>query len=175
MATKNQPVKEARLGRIKAVIWKNPGSNGNGPLFNTTLARLYKESESDTWKESGEPTNFFRNGNAPFSAIRQAGHHVQQGIRKPDGCGPVASQSIMIGGQLSSSGNGRCAIRVCSTRLRAMFMIRVASHKSSERGIELMATALALLSEESVTCFVKAKPVRASGRQLLCHLRRSSS
>ncbi len=52
MATKNQPVKEVRLGRIKAVIWKNPGPNGNGPLFNTTLARLYKEPESDTWKES---------------------------------------------------------------------------------------------------------------------------
>jgi hypothetical protein len=52
MATKNQPVKEVRLGRIKAVIWKNPGSNGNGPLFNTTLARLYKDPESDNWKES---------------------------------------------------------------------------------------------------------------------------
>ena len=48
MATNNQPVKEVRLGRIKAVIWKNPGSNGNGPLLNTTLARLYKEPESDT-------------------------------------------------------------------------------------------------------------------------------
>ncbi len=45
-------VKEVRLGRIKAVIWKNPGSNGNGPLLNTTLARLYKDPESDTWKES---------------------------------------------------------------------------------------------------------------------------
>ena len=52
MATKNQPVKEVRLGRIKAVIWKNPGSNGNGPLLNTTLARLYKDPESDNWKES---------------------------------------------------------------------------------------------------------------------------
>ena len=56
MATKNQPVKEVRLGRIKAVIWKNPGSNGNGPLLNTTLARLYKEPESDTWKETPPPT-----------------------------------------------------------------------------------------------------------------------
>ncbi len=52
MATKNQPVKEIRFGRIKAVIWKNPGSNGNGPMFNTTLARLYKDPESDAWKET---------------------------------------------------------------------------------------------------------------------------
>ena len=46
MATKNQPVKEIRFGRIKAVIWRNPGTNGNGPMFNTTLARLYKDPES---------------------------------------------------------------------------------------------------------------------------------
>ena len=52
MATKNQPVKEIRFGRIKAVIWKNPGSNGNGPMFNTTLARLYKDPEADAWKET---------------------------------------------------------------------------------------------------------------------------
>ena len=52
MATKNQPVKEIRFGRIKAVIWKNPGSNGNGPTFDTTLARLYKDPESDAWKET---------------------------------------------------------------------------------------------------------------------------
>ena len=39
MATKNQPVKEVRLGRIKAVIWKNPGSNGNGLLFNTRIGK----------------------------------------------------------------------------------------------------------------------------------------
>ena len=52
MATKNQPVKEIRFGRIKAVIWKNPGSNGNGPMFNTTLARLYKDPQADEWKET---------------------------------------------------------------------------------------------------------------------------
>jgi hypothetical protein len=48
MATKKQPVKEVRLGRIKAVIWKNSGPNGNGPLSNKTLARLYKDPELDT-------------------------------------------------------------------------------------------------------------------------------
>ena len=31
---------------------EEPASNGYGPLFNTTLARLYKESESGSWKES---------------------------------------------------------------------------------------------------------------------------
>jgi len=52
MATKNQPVKEIRFGRIKAGIWKNPGSNGSGPMFNTTLARLYKDPDDDAWKET---------------------------------------------------------------------------------------------------------------------------
>ena len=45
-------LKEIRFGRIKAVIWKNSGTNGNGPMFNTTLARLYKDPEADTWKET---------------------------------------------------------------------------------------------------------------------------
>ena len=52
MATKNQPVKEIRFGRIKAVNWKNSGSNGNGPMLNTKLARLYKDPEDDAWKET---------------------------------------------------------------------------------------------------------------------------
>ena len=43
----NQPANELRYGRIKAVIWKNAGPNGNGPTFSTTIVRLYKDPESD--------------------------------------------------------------------------------------------------------------------------------
>ncbi len=45
-------MKEIRFGRIKAVIWRNPGTGGNGPMFNTTLARLYKGPEEAAWKET---------------------------------------------------------------------------------------------------------------------------
>ena len=48
----NQPAHELRYGRIKAVIWKNAGPNGNGPTFSTTLVRLYKDPESDEWRET---------------------------------------------------------------------------------------------------------------------------
>jgi len=52
MPEKNQPVKELRFGRVKAVIWKNPGSNGNPAMYNTTIARLYKDPETDKWKDT---------------------------------------------------------------------------------------------------------------------------
>ncbi len=51
MATKNQPVNKIRFGRIRAVIWRNPGAGDNGPTVNTRLARLYDAPEADGWKE----------------------------------------------------------------------------------------------------------------------------
>ena len=42
MAEKNQPARVIRFGRIKAVVWKNEGADGNHALYNTTVARLYK-------------------------------------------------------------------------------------------------------------------------------------
>ena len=52
MAEKNQPARIVRFGRIKAVVWKNEGTNGNPVMYNTTVARLYKDPDSDTWKDS---------------------------------------------------------------------------------------------------------------------------
>jgi len=43
---KDKPVKELRLGAIKAAVWSN--ATANGTRFNVTFARLYKDG--DEWK-----------------------------------------------------------------------------------------------------------------------------
>ncbi len=45
----NPPVFTVRHRAIKAVVWRN--ETENGPMFNTTMSRSYKDGE--TWKESG--------------------------------------------------------------------------------------------------------------------------
>ena len=45
----NRPTYEARLGRVKAVVWPNQTSQG-AVRHNVTFARLYKDG--DQWKES---------------------------------------------------------------------------------------------------------------------------
>ena len=44
----NAPVFSARHRALKAAVWRN--ETENGPMFNTTLSRSYKDGE--TWKES---------------------------------------------------------------------------------------------------------------------------
>jgi hypothetical protein len=44
----NRPAFEARLGRIKAVAWRNLGESG--PWFSVVFSRLYKDG--DEWKQS---------------------------------------------------------------------------------------------------------------------------
>lgn len=44
----NRPANELRFGSIKVVIWQN--ESRNGPMYNVTVSRLYREGE--TWKES---------------------------------------------------------------------------------------------------------------------------
>jgi hypothetical protein len=44
----NKPSHVVRYGGIKAVIWQNQTSNG--PMYNVTVARTYKDGEE--WKES---------------------------------------------------------------------------------------------------------------------------
>jgi hypothetical protein len=46
--TRNKPVHEIRLGRIRAAIWEN--STDNGTRHNVTVTRLYKDG--DRWKDS---------------------------------------------------------------------------------------------------------------------------
>jgi hypothetical protein len=46
--TKQRPVHEIRLGRIRAAIWAN--QNDNGTWYNVTLSRSYKDG--DDWRSS---------------------------------------------------------------------------------------------------------------------------
>ena len=52
MADKNQQARVVRFGRIKAVIWKNEGTNGGPVMYNATVSRIYKDPATDTWKDS---------------------------------------------------------------------------------------------------------------------------
>jgi hypothetical protein len=47
--TKQGPVHELRLGRIRAAIWENETQNGT--LHNVTVTRLYK-NDNDEWQDS---------------------------------------------------------------------------------------------------------------------------
>jgi hypothetical protein len=46
----NVPVFGVRHRALKAAVWKN--DTENGPMFNTTVARSYKD-DKDQWRESG--------------------------------------------------------------------------------------------------------------------------
>jgi hypothetical protein len=45
----NAPVFTTRHRALKAAVWRN--ETENGPMFNTTVTRSYKDGE--TWKETG--------------------------------------------------------------------------------------------------------------------------
>jgi hypothetical protein len=46
--TKQKPVHEIRLGRIKATIWEN--ETDNGTRYSVNVCRLYKDG--DEWKQT---------------------------------------------------------------------------------------------------------------------------
>lgn len=45
---KTKPIHDVRLGMIKAAIWKNEGENG--PRYNVTFSRLYREGNQ--WRST---------------------------------------------------------------------------------------------------------------------------
>jgi hypothetical protein len=46
--TKQKPIHEVRLGRIKAAVWRN--ETDNGVRYNATFSRVYKDG--DNWKST---------------------------------------------------------------------------------------------------------------------------
>jgi len=65
--TKVRPVREVRLGRIRAAIWEN--ETQNGIRHNVTLSRLYKDG--DEWKDS---TSFGRDDLPLVSKVADLAH-----------------------------------------------------------------------------------------------------
>ena len=47
-STTTKPVKEVRVGAVKAAIWRNESDSGV-VRFNTTFSRIYKDAEGN-WK-----------------------------------------------------------------------------------------------------------------------------
>ena len=47
---RNRPVHDLRLGTVKASIWEN--TFGENTRYNVTLARIYKDRETDQWKST---------------------------------------------------------------------------------------------------------------------------
>lgn len=49
-APRSKPAQEIRLGAVRAAIWRN--ETENGPRFNTTFSRIYKDGEQWNHSES---------------------------------------------------------------------------------------------------------------------------
>lgn len=58
----NKPVKECRLGRVKAVVWANESDNGT--RFSVQLRRIFKRDGSEEW----EQTDSFNRDDLPLVA-----------------------------------------------------------------------------------------------------------
>ena len=65
--SKQKPVHEVRMGRIKAAIWENETQNGT--RHNVTVSRLYKDD--DGWKDS---TSFGRDDLPLVSKVLDQAH-----------------------------------------------------------------------------------------------------
>ncbi|MBI3467468.1 MAG: hypothetical protein HY000_31045, partial [Planctomycetes bacterium] len=46
----NRPVHEFRMGRIRAAVWAN--HTENGVRHKVTFSRLYKDDQTNQWKDS---------------------------------------------------------------------------------------------------------------------------
>jgi hypothetical protein len=47
--SKNRPIEELKIGRVRAAVWKNESESG--PYFSVTFSKLYKDQEGN-WKDT---------------------------------------------------------------------------------------------------------------------------
>lgn len=50
MTTKQPPVQEIKLGRVRAAVWSN--ATEKGTFYSVTVARLYKDEKTGQWADS---------------------------------------------------------------------------------------------------------------------------
>ncbi len=62
-----KPVEEVRIGRVKAIIWRN--GTDEQPRYNVTFSRLYKEG--DEWKST---QSFGRNDLLVLAKVADLAH-----------------------------------------------------------------------------------------------------
>ena len=67
MSDSNKPIKEIRIGAIRASIWEN--QTDDGARYNTTFSRLYKDGES--WKSTD---SFGRDDLLVLAKVADAAH-----------------------------------------------------------------------------------------------------
>lgn len=88
--TKVRPVREIRLGRIRAAIWENETQNGT--RHNVTLSRLYKDGED--WKDS---TSFGRDDLPLVAKVADLAHTwiftQAAAVAHPNGVGSVEEEA----------------------------------------------------------------------------------
>lgn len=60
MTTNNKPLREIRIGTVKAAVWNSNGKSGR-PHANIAVSKLYKPKDSKHWKS----TSYFDRDDLP--------------------------------------------------------------------------------------------------------------
>ncbi len=114
MSTTNRPTHEIRLGALKASIWRN--ETENGPRFNTTFVRIYRDGEQ--WKTTD---SFGRDELLPLAKLADLSHtwiyaQSREGQGQPGGAppGPNPGPASQGAGSMASPAGGSGGARGAS-------------------------------------------------------------
>lgn len=81
MTTKQPPVHEIKLGRVRAAVWSK--ATDKGTFYSVTVARLYKDDKTSQWADS---SSFDRDDLPLVAKVADMAHTwiYQQKAAKPD-------------------------------------------------------------------------------------------
>ena len=87
-STTPKPVKEVRVGAVKAAIWRNESDSGV-VRFNTTFSRIYKDAEGN-WKAT---SSFGRDDLLVVAKVADQAHSAIFELANGQQAEPVSEQS----------------------------------------------------------------------------------